>query len=91
MNEILTLKLEIQSPCMYSKLLAILNILVFRFAGSSSFKVHLKTHNGEKSYMCKFCGKLYAQAHMLQQHLNTHTISKSEIEKVETIHVTELL
>lgn len=52
----------------------------------------MKGHNGEKSFMCKFCGKIYSQMHALQQHLSTHTvITKSDMDKVETVHVTELL
>lgn len=51
----------------------------------------MKGHSGDKSFLCKFCGKIYSQIHGLQQHLTTHTVIKSDIEKVETVHVTELL
>ena len=46
------------------------------FKGSDSFKIHVKSHTGEKSYQCKTCEKPFIIAQNLKRHKMIHTEEK---------------
>lgn len=59
----------------------------------------MKSHSENKGFPCKYCGKYFKPASVLQQHIDTaHSFIKvaeevvvGEVDKVETVEVAELL
>lgn len=44
-----------------------------RLCGPGSLTAHLKTHTGQRDYVCNFCDKPFTSASNLVVHKRTHT------------------